>query len=124
MITISYGFDQENPFFERWSWFKLNNLGLALAMTFKFYTSVAIGLKLTVRKFWRLIPSFVEVTGGKLVGGLFPPILNWTGLTTLVHSIDRIAQTLYCEVSISNVVNKRFHYNPSLIIIYIMRNSC
>ena len=73
MITISYGFDQENPFFERWSWFKLNNLGLALAMTFKFYTSVAIGLKLTIRKFWRLIPSFVEVTGGKLVGGLFFP---------------------------------------------------
>ena len=29
------------------------------------------------QKFWRLIPTFAEVTGEKLVGGLFtPPILN------------------------------------------------
>ena len=35
-------------------------------MTFKFYTSVAKGLKLKARKFWRLIPTFVEVTGKKL----------------------------------------------------------
>ena len=35
-------------------------------MTFKFYTSVAKGLKLKARKFWRLIPTFVEVTGEKL----------------------------------------------------------
>ena len=43
----------------------------------KFYTSVAKGLKLKVRKFWALFPTFVEVTGGKLVGGLFwYPILN------------------------------------------------
>ena len=46
-------------------------------MNLKFYTSVAKGLKLKVRKFWELIPTFVEVTGGKLVGGPFwPPILN------------------------------------------------
>ena len=45
----------------------------------KFYTGVAKGLKLKVRKFWRLILTFVEVTGEKLVGGggLFClPILN------------------------------------------------
>ena len=32
-------------------------------------------LKLKVRKFWGLIPTFVEVTGEKLVGGSFwsPP---------------------------------------------------
>ena len=61
--------------------FKLNNLGLALGMGMKFYTSVAKGLKLKVRKFLRLIFMFVEVTGEKLVGeegGTFalPPILN------------------------------------------------
>ena len=35
----------------------------------KFSNSVAKGLKLKVRKFVGLIPSFVEVTGGKLVSG-------------------------------------------------------
>ena len=46
-------------------------------MTLKFYTSVAKSLKLKAREFWELIPTFVEATGIKLVGGLFaPPILN------------------------------------------------
>ena len=45
-------------------------------MSLRFYTSVAKGLKLKVRKFWGLIRTFVEVTGGKLVGSLFAPILN------------------------------------------------
>ena len=46
-------------------------------MALKFYTRVAKGLKLNVRKFWRLLPTFVEVTEEKLIGGLFaPPILN------------------------------------------------
>ena len=45
----------------------------------KFYTSVAKGLKLKVRKFWGLIPTFVEVTGKILVGGLFdPPLISLT----------------------------------------------
>ena len=35
------------------------NLGLGLDMTFKFYTSVAIGLKLN---FWGPSPTFAEVT--------------------------------------------------------------
>ena len=32
--------------------------------------------RLKVRKFWVLIPTFVEVTGEKLVGGISAPILN------------------------------------------------
>ena len=42
-------------FFDGLSWFKFNNLGLTLGMTLKFYTSLAKGLKLKVRKFyvWR-----------------------------------------------------------------------
>ena len=49
-------------------------------MTLKFYTGVAKGSKLKVRKFWELIPTFIEVTGGKLEGGgggdFLPLILN------------------------------------------------
>ena len=70
ITSILSGFDQKY-FFKEWSWFKLNNLGLALDMALKFYTIVAKRLKLKVRKFWGLIPRFVEVTGEKLIGGLF-----------------------------------------------------
>ena len=68
-------------FFEGWSWFKFNNLGLALGTNLKLYTSVAKGLKLKVRKLGRPIPTFVEVTGKKLakggggVGGFLHPLL-------------------------------------------------
>ena len=57
-------------FFEGWSWFEFNNLGLALCTNLKFYTNVEKGLKLKFRKFWGLIPTFVEVTGERLVGGV------------------------------------------------------
>ena len=36
-------------FNEGWSWFQFNNLGLALAMALKFYTSVVKGLKLKLK---------------------------------------------------------------------------
>ena len=50
---------------------------LGLGTNLKLYTSVGKGLKLKVRKFLGLIPTFVEVTGEKLVGGAFwLPILN------------------------------------------------
>ena len=62
---ILQGFDQKNRFFEGWSWLKFNNLGLAQSTNLKFYIS---------------LPTFVEVTGEKLVGGLFAtlprPLLN------------------------------------------------
>ena len=61
-----------------WSWLKFNNLGLTLGRNFKFYASLSKGLKQKVRKFWRLVPTFVEVAGEKLIGegGLASPILN------------------------------------------------
>ena len=68
------GFDRKTAFFEGWSWFKFNNLGLALGTNLKFYISVAKGLKLKVSTFWGLIPTFVEIVGEKLVRGpLCPP---------------------------------------------------
>ena len=42
-------------------------------MIFKFYTSVERALKLKVREFGGLCPTFVEVTGETLVGGPFTP---------------------------------------------------
>ena len=62
---------RKTAFFEGWCWFNFNNLGLTLGTNLKFYTSVAKELKLKFKKFWGLIPTFVEVTGEKLLGGLF-----------------------------------------------------
>ena len=57
----------EKPlFFEGWSWFKFNNLGLALGTNLKFYISLSKGLKLKVREFWGRIFRFAEVTGDPL----------------------------------------------------------
>ena len=77
IISILSGFDQKNCFFEGWSWFKFNNLGLALGTNFKFYISIAERLKLKVRKCWKFVPTFLEVTDEKLAGEIFSPsILN------------------------------------------------
>ena len=75
---------RKTTFFEEWSWFKFNNLGLALGTNVKFYTSVAKGLKLKVRRFWGLILTFVEVTGEKLIGG---PLVQgfWSEKFSSVH---------------------------------------
>ena len=53
---------RRTTFFDGWSWFKFNNLRLALGMALKFYISLAKVLKLKVRKFFGLILTFVEVT--------------------------------------------------------------
>ena len=77
---------RKTAFFEEWSWFKFNNLVLVLGTSLKFYTSMAKGLKLKVRKFLGLIPTFVEVTGEKLVeGALLPSPLppSWIGLKSI-----------------------------------------
>ena len=66
LSSILQGFDQKTTSLKEWSWFKLNNLALALGMGLKFYTSVAKGLKLKVRKVLGLIPTFA-VTGEKLL---------------------------------------------------------
>ena len=52
---------------------KFTNLGLALGLSLKFYSSGAKGLKLRVKQFCGLSPTFAEVTGEKMVvgGGAF-----------------------------------------------------
>ena len=63
ITSILLEFHQKINFFEECSWFKFHNLGLTLGMNSIFYTSIAKGLKLKVRKFWEIILRFVEVTG-------------------------------------------------------------
>ena len=53
----------ENCFFEEWSLFKFNNVGLALCTNLKFCTSVTKGLKLKVRKFWGQILHLQKLQG-------------------------------------------------------------
>ena len=48
-------------FFEWLSWFRFNNLGLTLGMNLKFYTRVAKGSKLKVRKYLWLIRACILV---------------------------------------------------------------
>ena len=60
-------FEQKNDFFDGRSWFKFNNLGLVPSMTLKICSSGSKGLKVKVRKFWGLTPTFREVAGKKLV---------------------------------------------------------
>ena len=84
ITSIFQGFDQKNRYFDGFSWFKFNNLGLALGANLKFYSSVAKGLKLKVRKFWGLIPTFAEVAEKKLVVGPRPHlILNIVNILSL-----------------------------------------
>ena len=82
---------RKTAFFEGWSCFKFNYLGLALDMNLKFYNSATKGLTLKVRKFLGVVPSFVEVTGEKLVGRAFlpscplPPILNRVDFDFIIY---------------------------------------
>ena len=66
-------------------------------MTLKFYTSVAKVLKLKVRKFCELRPTFVEATGEKLVGGP-----SWT--TSLPPSLLRVWSHLMKKSLLENLI--------------------
>ena len=63
-------------FSEGCSWFKFNNLGLALGMALRFGTSVEKALKLKVRMLWGLISTFVGVTGKRTGRRPFCPNSN------------------------------------------------
>ena len=72
ITLILQRFDLKNFFLEGCSCFKFNNLRWALGMAIKVYTSVTKELR--VGKLWRgILPTFVEVTWWKLVGGFFAP---------------------------------------------------
>ena len=84
---------RETTFFEKWSQFKFNNLALALGTNLKCYSSVAKGLKLNVRKFWRQVSTFAEVTGEKLLTPPLPPL-------PILNSVKRIIKYLLIYIYI------------------------
>ena len=78
-------------------------------MFLKFHTRVAKWLKLKVRKFWRLIPTFVEVTWEKLVGVGGNPL----------SILDRVKFASFWSIDILLVVAVTMipsltHYSPVL----------
>ena len=66
--TLIYGFVQKTDF-EGWSWSKVYNLGLALGMVLKFYSSVAKRFKLKAK-------VLRETSRGPFCTSPPPPILN------------------------------------------------
>ena len=83
ITSIFWGLDQKTFLFEGLSWFRFNYLGLVLGMTSKYDSSLAKGLKLSVRKFWRLISVFKKKLLGKIWNWsvLFDPSPSfWIGL--------------------------------------------
>ena len=70
-------------------------MGLALGMNLTFYTSVAKGLRLKVRRFLGLVPTFVEVTEEKLVQRAFLP-------PTILNSVKANLLLLKFEMQIKN----------------------
>ena len=91
----------KTTFFERCSWFKINNLGLALGIVLKFYTNVAKELKLKVKKFWGLIPTSVEVQGKSGRGAFLPPLI----LNRVKWKEKRAKVTDILLVSLMSVLN-------------------
>ena len=74
-------------------------MGLALGANLKFYTSVAVGLKLKVRKLGRPILTFVEVTGEKMGGEAFcPPLLILNRVKTESIAIRNLASARFLSV--------------------------
>ena len=97
----------KTTFFEGWSWLKFNNLGLALGVTLTFYTSVAKGLKLKLRKFFGLSPTFVEVTGEKLLERRSPPLI----LNRVKKEIPSHHEQGEAPVEFVSVVEEHYHQN-------------
>ena len=82
-------------FLDGWSWFKFNNFGLALGTNLKFSTSVVKTLKLKVRKFLELLPTFVESTREKLLRGrrTFWRPSSWIGLKAHWYKCEKLCYT-------------------------------
>ena len=70
-------------------------------MALNFYTLYTKELKLKVRKFWGLAPTFVEVTGEKLVGE--------EAFCSLPPSLNRVKLYLIFDLIFTNLNLLRFH---------------
>ena len=137
ITSILKEFNQKNYFLEGWSWFNFNNFGLALGMTFKFNTSVVKGLKVKLKMFWGLSPTFVEVIGEKLLKGSFlaPPIPNKVKISGTIFCpcryffvitllILRLYSTGASDRSFYPIFNKRFDRFETLLAICRPKKFC
>ena len=104
---------RKTSFLEEWSWFKFNNLGLAIVTILKFYTIVSKGLKLKDRKFLGLLLVFAKETRKKMVRGgggfLFAspnPEQGFRGLK--LHNIQLMLLGILVQSELNNVkIQKR-----------------
>ena len=72
---------------------------------YKFYTSVAKGLKLKIRKFWGLIHTFVEVIGKKTGsggGGAF-----WLSVNIEVNQLCQRTTILFMDNFLLNGLHEK-----------------
>ena len=96
---------RKTTFFEGWSWFKFDNLGLTLGTNLKFYTSVAKRLKLKIRRFWGLIHE----------EGLFAPsILNRVKAILSEKDIEIEALKLQVTLSQNHVSAVKHTFNKKV----------
>ena len=71
ITSILQGFDQKNRFFWGVILVQVQYFGTGTRYKLEILHQPVKGLKLKVRKFWWLIPTFVEVAGGKTGGRSF-----------------------------------------------------
>ena len=95
--SILQGCYQKNNFFKGWSWFKFNNLELALGKNLW-----RKGLKIKVRKFWRQIPMFVAVKVENRVKGM--KLKDWFN-----------SKTIFC---LPRLITLGVSYSMKLLLIY------
>ena len=63
-------------------------------MAVKVYNNVAKALKSNVRTFSGIIPKFVEVTGKKLIGGFFGPLIRIGLMMKIMEILKKIGTNL------------------------------
>ena len=102
---------RKTNFSEGCSWFKFNNLVLALGMALKFYACVAKALKLKVRKFW----GFLQ---GKNLFGPLPP--SWIGLNTVWSNIFYLFVIYFLSIDSLCSVNIRHRSDISSLKIFCL----
>ena len=113
---------RKTAFFEGWSWFKFNNLGLELGTNLKFYTSLSKGLKLNVCR------SYRRKTGR---GGGLPPcwiglkvVEGFSGNILLVHEKSRHQnrpkklENIFCQ----NISIKQWNQDCKSLLSYSLKS--
>ena len=87
-------------------------------MALTFYASVAKWLKLKVRKIWKLIPTFEEVKGEKLVVGFFfCARLSQIGLRpTIIPKIFEINSSFHVKQHTTGKVQFLFFWRFLLVL--------